>query len=205
MFAEDAEKEASGDEAAEDTVDKDVASDDILKSPAFMQRKVDVLKSDITKVEEDIEKATGELEAGKLEWAQQLDDLESEFEGMQNRFSKQGQQGDEVATMEVARKMLEVLDSFDRGFMAVDAQSDEEKAIEAEYQAVYDKILTIFADLGITEIEPVGKEFDYEYHQAVLQRPSDEYEEGIVCEELQKGYVYNKDKLIRAAMVSVAA
>jgi len=205
MFAEDAEKEASGEEAANDTVDKDVASDDILKSPAFMQRKVDVLKSDIAKVEEDIEKATGQLEAGKLEWAQQLDDLESEFEGMQNRFSKQGQQGDEVATIEVARKMLDVLDNFDRGFMAVDAETDEEKAIEAEYQAVYDKILTIFTDLGITEIETVGKEFDYEYHQAVLQRPSDEYEEGIVCEELQKGYVYNNEKLIRAAMVSVAA
>lgn len=124
---------------------------------------------------------------------------------MQNRFSKQGQQGDEVATIEVARKMLEVLDNFDRAFMAVDAETDEEKAIEAEYQAVYDKILTIFNDLGITEIETVGKEFDYDYHQAVLQRPSDEYEEGIVCEELQKGYVYNNEKLIRAAMVSVAA
>lgn len=78
MFAEDTEKEASGEEAPKDAVDKDVASDDILKSPAFLQRKVDVLKSDIAKVEEDIEKATGQLEAGKLEWAQQLDDLESE-------------------------------------------------------------------------------------------------------------------------------
>jgi molecular chaperone GrpE len=46
-------------------------------------------------------------------------------------------------------------------------------------------------------------EFDYEFHQAVMQKPSEEYEEGIVCEELAKGFKLN-DQLIRAAMVVVA-
>mmetsp|Transcript_8395 Transcript_8395/g.12180 ORF Transcript_8395/g.12180 Transcript_8395/m.12180 type:complete len:243 (-) Transcript_8395:127-855(-) len=201
MFAEEADEEASSEEPAA----KDDAPDDILNSPAFLQRKLDVLKSDIAKVEEDIEKAKAQVEEGKAEWGQQLDDLEGEFESIQDRFSRQGKQGDEVATIDVARKMLEVLDNYDRAFAAINAETDEEKAIEAQYQAVYDRILTIFTDLGITEVETVGIEFDYEYHQAVMQRPSDEYEEGIVCEELQKGYIYNKEKLIRAAMVSVAA
>ena len=54
------------------------------------------------------------------------------------------------------------------------------------------------------EVETVGTEFDYEVHQAVMQKPSEEYDEGIVCEELQKGFKIG-DTLVRAAMVVVAA
>lgn len=127
-----------------------------------------------------------------------------QFQNIQNRFSRQGSQGDETATINVARKFLELLDNYDRAFKAVSAESEEEKAIEARYQETYDSVLSIFKDLGVTEIETVGIEFDYEVHQAVMQRPSEDFEEGIVCDELQKGYVFG-EKLIRAAMVSVAA
>ena len=65
-------------------------------------------------------------------------------------------------------------------------------------------VLKTFKDLGIREVETVGKEFDYECHQAVMMRPDEDYEEGIVCEELAKGYAMEDGKLIRAAMVSVA-
>jgi molecular chaperone GrpE len=100
--------------------------------------------------------------------------------------------------------MLGVLDNYDRAFGVLTAETDEQKEIEDAYRATYDKILATFESLGVTEVETVGAEFDYEVHQAVMQRPSDDYEEGIVCEELAKGFVL-EDKLIRAAMVSVAA
>jgi molecular chaperone GrpE len=117
----------------------------------------------------------------------------------------QGTKGDEEATMNVARQMLNVLDNFDRAFKIMEAETDDEKALEAAYQETYAKILSIFKELGVTEIEALGKEFDYEFHQAVLQRPHEDYEEGFVCEELQKGYVLNGSRLVRAVMVSVAA
>jgi len=100
--------------------------------------------------------------------------------------------------------MLEVLDTYDRAFMAIESETAEDEAVEAKYKQTYNKVLSIFKDLGITELEALGKEFDYEFHQAVMQRPSDEYDEGFVCDELQKGYMLG-NKLIRAAMVSVAA
>jgi molecular chaperone GrpE len=109
-----------------------------------------------------------------------------------------------MATVQVVREMLSVLDNYDRAFGAVTAETEQEKAIEAEYKATYDQILEIFGSLGVTVIDTVGKEFDYEYHQAVMQRPSAEYEEGIVCEEFQKGFVLG-ETLIRASMVAVAA
>lgn len=119
-------------------------------------------------------------------------------------MTEQNKGGDDEATIKVARQMLGLLDNYDRAFGVLTAETDQQKEIEVAYRATYDKILDTFESLGVTEVETVGKEFDYEFHQAVMQRPSEDYEEGIVCEELAKGFVLG-DKLIRAAMVSVAA
>lgn len=108
-----------------------------------------------------------------------------------------------MAIVQVAREVLKVLDNFDRAFGAINAETDSQKAIEQEYRTTYREILTILNDLGVEEVVTVGSEFDYEVHQAVMQKPSDEYEEGVVCEEFQKGFKLG-DTLIRAAMVSVA-
>ena len=121
---------------------------------------------------------------------------------MQDRFKTKSSQGTADATIQVARKILEVIDNCNRAFSNIIPDTDEEREIETAYKMVYDNILSTFAELGITEIKTIGTEFDYEVHQAVLQKPS-EFEEGIVCEELQKGYKY-KEKLIRAAMVAVS-
>ena len=109
-----------------------------------------------------------------------------------------------MATVQVVREMLGVLDNFDRAFGAVKAETDEQMEIESKFRTTYDQILEIFKDLGVTTVETVGTEFDYAVHQAVMQKPSEEYEEGICCEEFAKGFVMG-DTLIRAAMVAVAA
>ena len=119
-------------------------------------------------------------------------------------MNSQSKQGDDMATLQVARQMLEVLDTFDRAFGAVTPESEEQSAIEAEYKASYDMIINTLNELGVEQVETVGKEFDYEVHQAVMQRPSEDYEEGIVCEEFQKGFKLG-NQLVRAAMVAVAA
>lgn len=178
-------------------------SSDILNSPAFLKRKIDVLRSDIEKADMDLEDIKEQVDAGKAEWGQQLDDLQLEYKKIQERMTKQNSEGDDTATVQVVRKMLEVLDNYDRAFGVVTAETPEQQEIEDAYKASYQKILDTFDSLGVTEVKTVGTEFDYEVHQAVMQRPSD-YEEGIVCEELQKGFILG-DKLIRAAMVSVSA
>lgn len=103
----------------------------------------------------------------------------------------------------VVREMLDLLDNFDRAFTSIKPETDAEKAIEAEYKEAYQTVMEAIAGLGVEEVATVGTEFDYEWHQAVMQKPSDEYEEGIVCEEFQKGFKLG-ETLIRAAMVAVA-
>jgi len=177
---------------------------DILNSPAFLKRKVDVLKSDLAKIDAQINTANAQLEEGKAEWGPELDRLQTEYLNIQDRMSQQSKEGNPMATLEVVRSMLSVLDNYDRAFNAVNTETEDQKAVEADYMKTRAMIYETFEKLGVTEVPTVGTEFDYEVHQAVMQRPSDEYEEGVVCEELAKGYVLG-DKLIRAAMVSVAA
>ena len=177
---------------------------DILNSPAFLKRKVDVLNSDLAKIDAQINTANAQLEEGKAEWGPELDRLQAEYLNVQNRMAQQSKEGNPLATLEVVRSMLSVLDNYDRAFNAVNAETEDQKAVEADYMRTRAMIYDTFEKLGVTEVPTVGAEFDYEVHQAVMQRPSDEYDEGVVCEELAKGYVLG-DKLIRAAMVSVAA
>ena len=66
-------------------------------------------------------------------------------------------------------------------------------------------ILDTLAGLGLKKVETVGTEFDYEFHSAVMMRPDEDFEEGMVCEELAKGYAMEDGTLVRAAMVVVAA
>ena len=176
---------------------------DILNSPQFLTRKRDVLINDLQKIQNDIFLAKERLQQNKDEWGAQIEDLQKEYEMIQQRMNVQSNANSDVATSQVVRAMLAVLDNFDRAFGQVTAQTDDEKTIENEYKQVYYSILEIFKKLGVEEVPTVGTEFNYEIHQAVMQKPSSDYEEGIVCEELQKGFQIN-NTLIRAAMVAVA-
>jgi molecular chaperone GrpE len=192
------EGEGSGDDAPP-------AADvnDILSSPAFLKRKLEVLESDIAKAEEDTAEATERKEIAREEWGPQLEALEREYTNIQQRMMEQNQDGDSDAKVRVVKGILDLLDNFDRASGVIVAETEAEKAIEAEYKAAYQDILDQFKSLGVTEVETVGKEFDYELHQAVMQMPGTDYEEGFVCQEFQKGFIMG-EALIRPAMVAVA-
>jgi len=196
-------EEAPG-ESEETSTGEEGGATDILSSPAFLKRKIDVLKSDISQAEEEVAELTTAVDEGKAEWGDQLDKLRDEYSNIQARLGNQNKQGDTIAVVQVVREMLSVLDNYDRAFGAVTAEGADEEEIEAQFRQTYDQILEIFTELGVTTVETLGKEFDYEVHQAVLQMPSEDYEEGICCEEFGKGFVMG-ETLIRAAMVAVAA
>lgn len=110
---------------------------------------------------------------------------------------------DTEAVRAVVKEMLDFLDNFDRAFGVIKPESDVEFGIEAEYKEAYQMVIDTFNKLGVEEVQTIGSEFDYELHQAVMQKPTEEFEEGIVCEEFQKGFKIG-DTLIRPAMVAVA-
>ncbi len=66
------------------------------------------------------------------------------------------------------------------------------------------KMIGILESLNVEPIEAVGQEFDPNYHEAIMQEESDEYESGVVTQELQKGYKIG-DRVVRPSLVNVAA
>lgn len=126
----------------------------------------------------------------------------AEFDNFRKRTEREKSQMFETGAADIIEKILPVIDDLERGFAAI---SEEERAASFAQgiEMVYKKLMTILTDLGVKPIEAIGKEFDPMYHNAVMQAPSDEYESGIVMQELQKGYMY-KERIIRHSMVMVA-
>lgn len=99
-------------------------------------------------------------------------------------------------------KLLPVIDDLERSLQHIDNIKDA-SLINEGIKLVYDKMMKILSDQGVKKIEAVGKPFDVEYHEALLQRKDDSVPVHTVLEELEKGYMY-KDRVIRHAKVIVS-
>ena len=125
----------------------------------------------------------------------------AEFENFRNRTEKEKASMYELGARSVLEKMLPVIDNFERGLAAI-PEDEQESPLATGMQMIYKQMVTELENIGVKPIEAVGKEFDPNYHNAVMQTESEEYESGIVAQELQKGYLY-RDTVIRHSMVSV--
>ena len=125
----------------------------------------------------------------------------AEFENFRKRTDKEKTQMYEVGAKSIIEKILPVVDNFERGLAAVPEEQKSDAFVEG-MDKIYKQMMTVFAELDVKPIEAVGKEFDPEFHNAVMQVESEEYESGIVAQELQKGYMY-RDSVVRHSMVAV--
>jgi len=126
----------------------------------------------------------------------------AEFDNFRKRTEKEKSQMYTIGAADVIEKLLPVVDNFERGLAAM-TEEEKNTAFAQGVEMVYKQLMTTFDDLGVTPIEAVGVEFNPNFHNAVMQAPSEEYESGVVMQELQRGYVY-KEKVIRYSMVIVA-
>lgn len=126
----------------------------------------------------------------------------AEFDNFRKRTEKEKQQMYGIGAADVVEKLLPVVDNFERGLAAM---TEEEKttSFAQGIELIYKQLMTTLEDIGVTAIEAVGVEFNPDFHNAVMQTPSEEYESGVITQELQKGYLY-KEKVVRHSMVIVA-
>ena len=125
----------------------------------------------------------------------------AEFENFRKRTDKEKTAMFETGAKSVIEKILPVVDNFERGLAGL--SEEEKKQPFAEGMAmVYKQLMTELDKLEVKPIEAVGCEFDSKLHNAVMQVESDEYESGIIAQELQKGYTY-RDTVVRHSMVAV--
>ena len=125
----------------------------------------------------------------------------AEFENFRKRTEKEKTQMYDMGAKCIIEKILPVIDNFERGFTMVD-EEDKEDPFVVGMDKVYKQMLTELEAIGVKPIEAVGVEFNPDFHNAVMQVESDEYESGVVAQEMLKGYTY-KDAVVRHSMVAV--
>ncbi len=126
----------------------------------------------------------------------------AEFENYRNRTDKEKAQQFEMGQANILEKLLPVVDNFERGLAAV-PEEEKDGAFADGMNKIYKQLVKQLEDLGVTPIEALGQEFDPNLHNAVMQVETEEYESGIVAQELQKGYKFH-DMVLRHSMVGVA-
>ena len=125
----------------------------------------------------------------------------AENENIRKQMDKTRQEGIKYGVQPLAREIINIVDNFDR---ALNTKSESnEKALEEGFLLIKKDILSILDKFNIIKINALGESFDANYHQAMFEKETKEYEEGKVCEIVQEGYRFH-DRLLRPVLVGVA-
>ena len=185
---EDLEKEAKEKEAAEN---KESASEEVKEEAEKTEEKEPSKKEKKDPLKEKLDELNDRL-------IRQV----AEFDNFRKRTDREKAQMFEQGQGSVLEKLLPIVDNFERGLAAV-PEDEKDGAFADGMNKIYKQLIKQLEDLGVTPIEAVGKEFDPNLHNAVMQVESEEYESGIVAQELQKGYKFH-DTVLRHSMVGVS-
>ena len=165
-------------------------------------------------IEEQTEQAESETETSEPE--EQKDPLQEKYDTLNNQYlrlaadfdnyRKRNEQEREAllkyGAESTLKKMLEVLDNFERGLKAIESVDDCEKVKEC-YNLAYKNFMDVLTKAGLETIKAEGEVFDPNFHEAVMQTPTTDMPEHTIIAELQKGYKLG-DKVLRPALVNVA-
>ena len=126
----------------------------------------------------------------------------AEFDNFRKRTDKEKSQMFEIGAKSILEKLLPVVDNFERGLAAID-ESEKESGIASGMDMIYKQLTAMLEESGVKPIEAEGRQFDPDFHNAVMHVEDEAFGENVVAEELQKGYMY-KDSVLRYSMVKVA-
>lgn len=128
--------------------------------------------------------------------------LAADFDNFRKRQEQERENLLKYGAENTVKKLIEVLDNFDRGAKAIETVEDCDKVKEC-FNLAYKNFNDVLGKIGLEVIPAEGEEFDPNLHEAVMQTPTDEKPENTIIAELQKGYKLG-DKVLRPTLVNVA-
>lgn len=186
------------------------AAQEEKKEPETSEAEAEVEKTadsaeEIPKAEKKEKKKKDKKQDALKEKVEELEDRVkrqmAEFDNFRKRTEKEKTAMFETGARSVIEKILPVVDNFERGLASV-SEEEKEGALAQGMQMIYKQLMTELENLDVKPIPAVGEEFNPEFHNAVMQTQSDEFESGVIAQELQKGYTY-RDSVVRHSMVAV--
>lgn len=175
------EETEEGSEAATEETGKESKKEKKKKEKA--EKKQDALKEKIDELEDRVKRQM------------------AEFDNFRKRTEKEKTAMFETGAKSVIEKILPVVDNFERGLATI-PEEEKGNGFAQGMEMVYKQLMTELESIDVKPIEAVGQEFNPDFHNAVMQVESEEYESGIIAQELQKGYTY-RDSVVRHSMVAV--
>ena len=128
--------------------------------------------------------------------------LAADFDNYRKRQVQEREALLKYGAEECMKKVIEVVDNFDRAMQSIEIIEDIDKMKETFF-VLNKQLMDSLTKLGLEQIKSVGEKFDPNMHEAVMQTKTEEYPEETIIKELQKGYKMG-DKVLRPAMVDVA-
>lgn len=199
-------EELIDDANAETTIKEDVITeedstqeDTVKKTEANIAEEVEDKKASRKKAK--IDKKQDKMKEKVEELEDKVKRQMAEFDNFRKRTEKEKSNMFETGAKSVIEKILPIVDNFERGLQTI-PQEEQDSPFAEGMNMIYKQLMTSLSEIGVTPIETVGVEFNPEFHNAVMQTESEEFEEGIVAQELQKGYLY-RDTVVRHSMVAV--
>lgn len=190
----------------------DIMAEEITENESIKEENIPEENTAAEEESENIEEVQTENE----EKPDELDVLKTKYEDLNNSYlrlaadfdnyrKRQAQEREALlryGAEECMKKVIEVVDNFDRAMLSVEKIEDVAKMKEAFY-ILNKQLMDSLTKLGLEQIKAIGEKFDPNLHEAVMQTQTDEYAEDTVIKELQKGYKLG-EKVLRPAMVDVA-
>lgn len=180
------------DDNDQDQADGKTDEEDVGEAESAGKEKKKVFKKKKDKRDEQIEALTDQV---KRQMA--------EFDNFRKRTEKEKSSMYEMGAKSVVEKILPVIDNFERGLDTV-PEDEKDSPFTEGMRMIYKQLMTELDNIGVKPIEALGEEFNPDFHNAVMQVESEEYESGHVAQELQKGYMY-RDSVVRHSMVAVVS
>ncbi|RRJ67852.1 nucleotide exchange factor GrpE [Paenibacillus oralis] len=150
----------------------------------------------------DMSPELAKLQAENEEYQQRLLRTQADFDNFRRRTLKEKEELGKYASAKLITELLPVIDNFERAISSA-GESADNSSYSKGVEMIFRQLEGVLKAEGLTAMEAEGTPFNPEFHQAIMQVESEEHEEGIVVEVVQKGYLL-KDKVLRPAMVKVS-
>lgn len=169
-----------------------------FKNPDSLDENIEEIKEESEEQKSETDKLQQKLDVLNQQYVR----LAADFDNYRKRQEQERENLLKFGTENALKKLIEVLDNFERGKKALENVEDCQKVKES-FDLVHNQTIDVLTKLGLETIETDGKEFDPNFHDAVMQTPSADYPEHTIINELQKGYKMG-DKVLRPSLVNVA-
>ena len=191
--AEEVTEETVTEEVSEEEVEVEAAEDEETEEKETLKDKLSArkLKKELEKSEEKVAELTDKYQR-----------LMAEFENARKRTAKETTKMYDMGAKDMLEKLLPVIDNFERG-MATLTEEEKELPYVQGIDKIYKQFLSVLEACHVEPMNAEGKEFNPDFHNAVMHIEDEELGENVVAEELLKGYMY-KDMVLRFSMVKVA-